>query len=142
MEALTEHLADPAFRETLKARMLTGGDFENISLLAGFENIVVSSIRLDRLRQYEGQSIAQIAEQQGKDPFTCLFDLLQAAHCDVTMIDFTRRRTDICDILRDAAQLRHLRQHLSHHRHAPPARLRDLYHAAGAFCPRKAGPFA
>ena len=47
MEALTEHLADPAFRETLKARMLTGSDFENISLLAGFENIVVSSVRLD-----------------------------------------------------------------------------------------------
>ena len=102
MEALTEHLADPAFRETLKARMLTGGDFENISLLAGFENIVVSSIRLDRLRQYEGQSIAQIAEQQGKDPFTCLFDLLQAAHCDVTMIDFIADEDDICDILRDA----------------------------------------
>ena len=102
MEALTEHLADPAFRETLKARMLTGSDFENISLLAGFENIVVSSVRLDGLRQYEGQSIAQIAEQQGKDPFTCLFDLLQAAHCDVTMIDFIAAEDDICDILRDA----------------------------------------
>lgn len=101
MEALTEHLADPAFRETLKARMLTGSDFENISLLAGFENIVVSSVRLDGLRQYEGQSIAQIAEQQGKDPFTCLFDLLQAAHCDVTMIDFIAAEDDICDILRD-----------------------------------------
>ena len=102
MEALTEHLADPAFRETLKARMLTGSDFENISLLAGFENFVVSSVRLDGLRQYEGQSIAQIAEQQGKDPFTCLFDLLQAAHCDVTMIDFIAAEDDICDILRDA----------------------------------------
>ena len=102
MEALTEHLADPAFRETLKARMLTGSDFENISLLAGFENIVVSSVRLDGLRQYEGQSIAQIAEQQGKDPFTCLFDLLQATHCDVTMIDFIAAEDDICDILRDA----------------------------------------
>ena len=77
-------------------------DFENISLLAGFENIVVSSVRLDGLRQYEGQSIAQIAEQQGKDPFTCLFDLLQAAHCDVTMIDFIAAEDDICDILRDA----------------------------------------
>ena len=66
--------------------MLTGCDFENISLLVGFENIVASSISRKDLRQYEGQSIAAIAQQQGKDPFTALFDLLQAAHCDVTMI--------------------------------------------------------
>ena len=100
LEALTENLADPAFREALKDRMLTGSDFENISLLVGFENIV--SISRKDLRQYEGQSIAAIAQQQGKDPFTALFDLLQAAHCDVTMIDFIAAEDDICDILRDA----------------------------------------
>ena len=102
LEALTENLADPAFREALKDRMLTGSDFENISLLVGFENIVASSISRKDLRQYEGQSIAAIAQQQGKDPFTALFDLLQAAHCDVTMIDFIAAEDDICDILRDA----------------------------------------
>ena len=102
LEVLTENLADPAFREALKDRMLTGSDFENISLLVGFENIVASSISRKDLRQYEGQSIAAIAEQQGKDPFTALFDLLQAAHCDVTMIDFIAAEDDICDILRDA----------------------------------------
>ena len=82
--------------------MLTSSDFENISLLVGFENIVASSISRKDLRQYEGQSIATIAQQQGKDPFTALFDLLQAAHCDVTMIDFIAAEDDICDILRDA----------------------------------------
>ena len=102
LEALTENLADPAFREALKDRMLTGSDFENISLLVGFENTVASSISRKDLRQYEGQSIAAIAQQQGKDPFTALFDLLQAAHCDVTMIDFIAAEDDICDILRDA----------------------------------------
>ena len=102
LEVLTENLADPAFREALKDRMLTGSDFENISLLVGFENIVASSISRKDLRQYEGQSIAAIAQQQGKDPFTALFDLLQAAHCDVTMIDFIAAEDDICDILRDA----------------------------------------
>ena len=102
LEALTENLSDPAFREALKARMLTGSDFENISLLVGFENIVASSISREELRQYEGQSLAAIAQQQGKDPFTALFDLLQAAHCDVTMIDFIAAEDDICDILRDA----------------------------------------
>ena len=102
LEALTENLSDPAFREALKARMLTGSDFENISLLVGFENIVASSISLEDLRKYEGQSIAAIAQLERKEPFTALFDLLQAAHCDVTMIDFIADEDDICDILRDA----------------------------------------
>ena len=102
LEVLTENLSDPAFRKALKARMLTGSDFENISLLVGFENIVASSISLEDLRKYEGQSIAAIAQQERKEPFTALFDLLQAAHCDVTMIDFIADEDDICDILRDA----------------------------------------
>ena len=102
LEALTRNLADASFREMLKNRMLTGSDFENISLLVGFENIVVSSVPRDDLRQYEGGSIASIADEQGKDPFTCLFDLLQAAHCDVTMIDFITDEADIDAILRDA----------------------------------------
>lgn len=102
LEALTRNLADASFREMLKNRMLTGSDFENISLLVGFENIVVSSAPQDGLRQYEGRSIASIADEQGKDPFTCLFDLLQAAHCDVTMIDFITDEADIDAILRDA----------------------------------------
>ena len=101
LEALTENLADASFRDMLKSRMLTGSDFENISLLVGFENIVVSSVPLDDLRQYEGRSISSIADEQGKDTFTCLFDLLQAAHCDVTMIDFITDEADIDVILRD-----------------------------------------
>ena len=101
LEALTENLADASFRDMLKSRMLTGSDFENISLLVGFENIVVSSVPQDGLRQYEGRSIASIADEQGKDPFTSLFDLLQAAHCDVTMIDFITDEADIDAILRD-----------------------------------------
>lgn len=102
LEALTRNLADASFREMLKNRMLTGSDFENISLLVGFENIVVSSVPQDGLRQYEGRSIASIADAQGKDPFTCLFDLLQAAHCDMTMIDFITDEADIDAILQDA----------------------------------------
>lgn len=102
LEALTNHLGDASFRAVLKERMLTGSDFENISLLVGFENIIVSSVRHESLHRYEGQSVAQIAQQQGKDPFTCLFDLLEAAHCDVTMIDFIADEEDIADILRDA----------------------------------------
>lgn len=102
LAVLSEHLADDAFRAQLKTRMLTGSDFENISLLVGFENIVVSSITHEELRRYEGKNLAELASIQKKDPFTCLFDLLQAAHCEVTMIDFIADEADIDEILRDA----------------------------------------
>ncbi|MFQ6938252.1 MAG: hypothetical protein ACLRSV_07215 [Oscillospiraceae bacterium] len=93
------------------------------------------------MRQYEGQSIAAIAQTAGKDPFTALFDLLQAAHCDVTMIDFIAAEDDICDILRDTHSCVISDEHLSHHRDAPSARLWHVYNAPGALRPRKAGAF-
>ena len=65
MEALTEHLADPAFRETLKARMLTGSDFENITHLVGFENVVPISLHTEEYKPFEGKSLAEIAEHAG-----------------------------------------------------------------------------
>ncbi len=98
---LTRKLADPAFRAQLRQRMLTGSDFENISLLVGWENIVASSIGSPELQALEGKSIAQIAELWHEDPFDCLFDLLQRTGCAVTMIDFIADETDIARILQD-----------------------------------------
>ena len=101
LEALTENLADPAFREALKDRMLTGSDFENISLLVSWENIVASSVTRPENKIYEGRSIAEIAAMQQKDPFDCAFDLLADERCAVSMIDFITAEEDIAAILQD-----------------------------------------
>lgn len=98
---LSRNLWDPAFRAQLRQRMETGDDFENISLLAGWENVIASSIGPGENKQYEGKSIAEIAGLQGKDPLDALFDLLAEERCDVTMIDFIAAEEDICSILRD-----------------------------------------
>ena len=47
LAALTEKLREPAFRARMRERMLTGTDFENLSLLVGWENIDVSSVISD-----------------------------------------------------------------------------------------------
>ncbi len=101
LEELSRNLLDPAFREKLRARMETGDDFENISLLAGWENVVASSIKGDENKRFEGKSIAEIAALTGKDPFAACFDLLAQEHCDVTMIDFVTCDEDIATILQD-----------------------------------------
>ena len=101
LERLSENLREPAFRAGLRRRMETGSDFENISLLVGWENIVASSVTRQENKIYEGKSIAEIAAMQGKDPFDCAFDLLAEENCAVSMIDFIAAEEDIEAILRD-----------------------------------------
>ncbi len=101
-EAVTERLRDPRQREILTERIRHGTDFDNIAGMVGWENILCSTLSRPENRPYEGMSIAAIAEAQGKDPFTCAYDLLVSEHCDITMIDFITADSDIGRILRDS----------------------------------------
>ena len=101
LDALSENLRKPSFRAQIRRRMETGSDFENISLLVGWENIVASSVTLPQHKCFEGKTIAQIAAMEQKDPFDCAFDLLADEHCAVSMIDFITAEEDIEAILRD-----------------------------------------
>lgn len=101
MDALTEALLDPARREIMKERMKTGTDFENISLLVGFENIQATSLRLPENKVFEGKNIIEIASMQGKDPYDALFDLLASEHCTPAMIDRITSDSDIDRILKE-----------------------------------------
>ena len=101
MDALTEALMDPEKRAIMKERMKTGSDFENISLLVGFENIQATSLRLPENKGFEGMSIVAIAEKQGKDVYDALFDLLASEHCTPAMIDRITHDNDIDAILRE-----------------------------------------
>lgn len=98
--ALTAALGDPARRASMRQRMETGTDFENISLLVGFDNIFATGLHRPEDQPSEGKSIAQIAQEKGKDPFDALFDLLAREDCGPAMIDFITHEEDIADILR------------------------------------------
>ena len=84
----------------MRARMETGSDFENITLLVGFENVVAIGLQTDEYRPFEGKSIAEVAQALQKDPFDALFDLLAAERCEAGMIDFITDEEDVRDILR------------------------------------------
>ena len=99
-EALTKRLLDGAARKEMRARMETGSDFENITLLVGFDNVVAIGLKTDEYRRFEGKSIAEIALSLGKAPFDALFDLLAAEACETGMIDFIADEEDVRDILR------------------------------------------
>lgn len=98
-EALTAALMDPGTRQQIRRRMETGTDFENITALVGFENVLATSLRLQEHAVFEGRSISDIAAAQGKDPYDALFDLLASEECAVSMIDFIASEEDIAAIL-------------------------------------------
>lgn len=100
MEALTAALQDAQQRAAMRQRMETGTDFENISLLVGFENILPTSLHDPADQSWEGVSLADMADRQGRDPFDVLFDLLAREHCAASMIDRITDQADIDDILR------------------------------------------
>ena len=99
-EALTKRLLDDAARKEMRARMEAGSDFENITLLVGFDNVVAIGLRTDEYRRFEGKSVAEIARTLQKDPFDTLFDLLAAEQCNTGMIDYISDEEDVKDILR------------------------------------------
>ena len=99
-EKLTKRLLDGEARREMRARMETGSDFENITLLVGFENVVAIGLQTDEYRPFEGKSIAEVAQALQKDPFDALFDLLAAEKCGAGMIDYISDEEDVRDILR------------------------------------------
>ncbi|MEG2222183.1 MAG: amidohydrolase family protein [Oscillospiraceae bacterium] len=99
-EELLRRLGDGDYRAFLRRRMETGEDFENIVLLAGFENIVASALSAPENRPYAGLSIAEIARRTGRDGFTCLFDLLVSERLGAGMIDTIAAEGDVEQILR------------------------------------------
>lgn len=99
--ALVSSLRDPSCRQQMRRRMQTGSDFENISLLVGFENIRSTSLKLEKHRPFEGASISEIAAALGKDPYDTLFDLLADENCGCAMIDWIVSEEDISAILEE-----------------------------------------
>lgn len=136
LEQLSERLGDAAFRAQLRERMQTGEDFENISLLAGWENIRIAALAGAEDQKYVGQSIAALAEKERKDPFDALFDLLAREHCAVTMIDEIACEDDLEAILRDGHSSIISDSIYPGLRTLPSARVRYVRPCDRALCPR------
>jgi len=77
-EKLQQRLHDPAIREKIKKEMATEHpDWENLYLgSGGASGVLVSEIVNPDLKQFDGHTLAQIADAQKKDPLDALFDLV------------------------------------------------------------------
>ena len=99
-DEICRRLLDPATRRALTRRLREDTDFDNISMLVGWDNIYLSSLQCPEHRALIGKSVAQAAALRGQTPEDCVFDLLAQEHCRITMIDFITCEEDIAAILR------------------------------------------
>ncbi len=78
VEKLLTRLKDPAIRARIKKEMATEHrEWENLYLgSGGASGVLVSGIVNPDLKKYDGQTLAQIAAEQKKDPLDTLFDLV------------------------------------------------------------------
>tara|TARA_B100001765_G_scaffold210642_1_gene172183 strand:- start:102 stop:1793 length:1692 start_codon:yes stop_codon:yes gene_type:complete len=72
-----ERLQDPEIRTRVKAEMQEDtDDWENLGLLAGYDNVLFSGFRNTDLRQYIGKTLTEVAEMRGISPEETAMDLV------------------------------------------------------------------
>ena len=96
-DKLLERLKDAANRAKIKEEMATEHpNWENLYLgSGGASGIIVSGVVNPDLKKYDGQTLAQIAKEQGKDPLDALMDFVIADKARTGAIYFIASENDL-----------------------------------------------
>lgn len=94
---LLERLKDPALRSKIKQELASEHhNWENLYLgSGGASGILLSGIENPDFKQYNGRTLAQLADAQGKDPLDALMDLVIADKAQTGAIYFIAREDDL-----------------------------------------------
>ncbi|MEW5980989.1 MAG: D-aminoacylase [Acidobacteriota bacterium] len=102
-QEMIQRLKDPALRERIKREM----DDPNVQAWenqwygsGGGDGVMVSSVLNERLRPYEGLTLAEVGRQMGKDPRDALMDLVIADNGDTACIIAIMTEEDVRAALR------------------------------------------
>lgn len=89
-DRLLERLSDPEIRQKIKEGPAT--------VTRDWASVVVASAK--NHPQYEGKTIAEVAEAEGKDEMESVFDLLLAEEAQVQIVSFGMSEDDVRRVLR------------------------------------------
>jgi N-acyl-D-amino-acid deacylase len=101
IEKLVEKLKNRKIRKRLRREMKEGQS--NLSIADGWDTIMI--VYCNGHREYEGKTIAEIAEQKRIDPFDFVFDLLIEEKASVAIVLFSMRERDMRAVLRHSVSM-------------------------------------
>ncbi|MDI6828469.1 MAG: amidohydrolase family protein, partial [Armatimonadota bacterium] len=103
--SLTDRLKDPDERRKIREEMIHDTENGWIKDLCGWEAVVISSVRKEYNKRYEGRSIAEIAEEEGKHPVDTAIDLMIDENGSVGMVHFVINEEDVKTVMAHPAVL-------------------------------------
>jgi N-acyl-D-aspartate/D-glutamate deacylase len=99
IDNMIELLKDPRNRDRLRREMSEGlPNWSSWVKEDGWENMMISTCPSNR--QYEGKMIADLAEEEGADPFDFAFDLLIKDNAATRIIMFSMSEEDVRTVMR------------------------------------------
>ncbi|UCD45953.1 MAG: D-aminoacylase [Candidatus Bathyarchaeota archaeon] len=107
IEKLLERLGDPDARARMRSDIEEGiPGWENFAGELGWENVMVSSVKSDENKPFEGKNLEEICEMRGDaDAFATLFDLILEEEGSVSMIIFAMDEGDVRRIMGHPLQM-------------------------------------
>jgi len=107
-DRMLERLADPSSRARMEKDLLEGipGWFNHYLAMGEWDNCMVASVKTEANKQFEGKTVAEVAEMTGKSPADAVWDMLLEEGGSVPAVYFLMSEEDeIChgpalDVLR------------------------------------------
>lgn len=101
IEKLVEKLKNRKIRKRLRREMKEGQS--NLSMADGWDTVMI--VYCKGYREYEGKTIAEIAEQKRIDPFDFVFDLSIEEKASVAIVFFAMCERDMRAVLRHSVSM-------------------------------------
>lgn len=95
-DAFMARLKDPATRQAIRNELSAPTNYENMWRgVGGPQGVMVVSVLNPELKQFEGKTVAEIAQIQNKDPLDAVMDFLIADHNNTGAVYFSMSEQDV-----------------------------------------------
>jgi N-acyl-D-amino-acid deacylase len=98
-QRMLDRLGDAEIRRRLAKEMVEGERGE------GWGNVIVTSVKTELNKRFEGKNLEQIGEARRQDPLEALFDLVLEEENAATMVSFSMSENDIRTVIRSPLQM-------------------------------------
>jgi N-acyl-D-amino-acid deacylase len=98
---MLERLKDEATRMKISAEMTAKGRGQDW----GWSNVLVSSVKTERNRPFEGENLEEIAGKRGQPTLETLFDIILEEENAATMVSFSMSKDDVRTVMRSLLQM-------------------------------------